>query len=126
MADASTPATRLSPATITLAFAALLAMIAIGIVIGRASAGGGEETGNASANQAAAQPRAGSVDAMAAALRERLRQNPDDDNGWYMLGMSYRQSGRFAEAEQAFRRASELAPRNADYLAYLGEILLAT
>ena len=126
MADASNPATRLSPATVTLLLAALLAMIAIGIVIGRATAGGGDETGNASANAAAAQPQAGSVEAMAATLQERLRRNPDDDNSWFLLGMSYRQSGRFAEAEQAFRRASELAPRNADYLAYLGEILLAT
>ena len=41
-----------------------------------------------------------------------------------MLGLPIAQAGRFAEAEQAFRRASELAPRNADYLAYLGEILL--
>ena len=126
MADASTSARRFSPATIALALAALLAMIAIGIAIGRATVGGGEETENASANAAAAQPQAGSVEAMAAALQERLRRNPDDDRGWFMLGMSYRQSGRFPEAEQAFRRASELAPRNADYLAYLGEILLAT
>ena len=126
MADASPSVRRLSPATIALAFAALLAMIAIGIVIGRSTADGGEDSGNASANAAAAQPRAGNEEAMVAALRERLRQDPDNDRGWFMLGMSYRGSGRFAEAEQAFRRASELAPRNADYLAYLGEILLAT
>ncbi len=41
-----------------------------------------------------------------------------------MLGLTYRGSERFAEAAQAFRRAAELAPRNADYAAYLGEALL--
>jgi len=126
MADASTPKTRLSPATIALIVAALLAMVAIGIAIGRATAGGGADNPSGPANTAAAQPQAGNVDAMAAALRDRLRQDPDNDYGWFMLGMAYREAGRFPEAEQAFRRASELAPRNADYLAYLAEILLAT
>ena len=58
------------------------------------------------------------------ALREQLRQDPDNDRGWFMLGMTYRSSEHFAEAAQAFRRAAELAPRNADYAAYQGEALL--
>ena len=41
-----------------------------------------------------------------------------------MLGMALRGSERFAEAGQAFRRATELAPGNADYTAYLGEMLI--
>jgi cytochrome c-type biogenesis protein CcmH len=125
MAETSTPARRFSPATIALVLAGLLAAAAIAIALYRSSGGGGEETGNVSANAMAPQQQAGNIDAMAAALRERLRQEPDNDRGWFMLGMSYRESGRFAQAEQAFRRASELAPRNASYLAYLAEILLA-
>jgi cytochrome c-type biogenesis protein CcmH len=125
MADTSTAPRRPGPATIALAAAGLLAVSAIGIALYRSSGGGEDETGNVSANAMAPQQQAGNMDAMAAALRERLRQEPDNDRGWFMLGMSYRESGRFAEAEQAFRRASELAPRNANYLAYRAEILLA-
>jgi len=64
------------------------------------------------------------MDQTIASLRDRLRQDPDNDRGWFMLGMSYRGSERFAEAAQAFRRAAELSPRNADYAAYLGEALI--
>jgi cytochrome c-type biogenesis protein CcmH len=125
MADSSTSPRRPGLATIALVLAGLLAVAAIGIALYRSSGGGGEDSGNASANAIAPQQQAGSTEAMAAALRERLRQDPDNDRGWFMLGMSYRESGRFAEAEQAFRRASELAPNNANYLAYRAEILLA-
>jgi cytochrome c-type biogenesis protein CcmH len=125
MADTSTAPRRLSPATIALVVAGLLALTAVGIALARSSGGNQEETGNVSANAMAPQQQAGGTDAMAAALREQLRQDPDNHRGWFMLGMSYRESGRFAEAEQAFRRASELAPNNANYLAYRAEILLA-
>jgi cytochrome c-type biogenesis protein CcmH len=125
MADTSTSKRRPGPATIALVLAGLLAMTAVGITLYRSSGDGVDEAGNASANAVAPQQQAGSMEEMAAQLRERLRQEPDNDRGWFMLGMTYRESGRFAEAEQAFRRASELAPRNAAYLAYRAEILLA-
>jgi cytochrome c-type biogenesis protein CcmH len=124
MAETSSPARRPGPATIALALAGLAAVAAIGIKLYAASGGGGE-AGNASANITAAAQRPETVDAMAGALQARLRQDPDNDRDWFLLGMSYRQGGRFAEAGQAFRRASELQPRNADYLAYRAEILLA-
>jgi cytochrome c-type biogenesis protein CcmH len=66
----------------------------------------------------------GNLDTMIAQLRERLRQDPDNDQGWFLLGLSFRNAGDFHQAEQAFRRASELRPNNADYVAYLGETLL--
>jgi cytochrome c-type biogenesis protein CcmH len=125
MADTSTAPRRPGLATIALVLAGLLAVTAVGIALYRSSGGDAEATANASANAISPQPQAGNMEAMAAQLRERLRQDPDNDRGWFMLGMSYRESGRFAEAEQAFRRASELAPNNANYLAYRAEILLA-
>jgi cytochrome c-type biogenesis protein CcmH len=57
-------------------------------------------------------------------LVQRLRADPDNDQGWYNLGMLYREARRFAESEQAFRRAMELRPENPDYAAYTGEALL--
>jgi cytochrome c-type biogenesis protein CcmH len=111
---------RFSTSTVALIGAALLAVLAIGIAISRSGAQV-EETpqGNVAAGS---QP--GNVEEMIAGLRERLRQDPDNHEGFFLLGMAYRDSGRIAEAEQAFRRAMELAPGNADYAAYLGEALL--
>jgi cytochrome c-type biogenesis protein CcmH len=125
MAEASPVPRRISPATIALVLAGLLAAAALGYKLLSSRGGSAEDAGSMSANAMAPQQQAGSTEAMAAALREQLRQDPDNDRGWFMLGMAYRDSGRFAEAAQAFRRASELQPRNASYLAYLAEILLA-
>jgi cytochrome c-type biogenesis protein CcmH len=117
MADVSTPARRIAPATVALALAALLAIAAIGIKLAQSD---DAEAGPA-ANAAAPQP--GTSDQIGV-LREQLRQDPDNDRGWFLLGMTYRNGEHFAEAAQAFRRAAELAPRNADYAAYQGEALL--
>jgi len=115
MAEVSPPARRLSPATIALALAALLALAAIAIKLS-------QPDDPPAAPTAAPPPQ--SMAAMVAALQDRLRQDPDNDRGWFMLGLTYRGGERFAEAAQAFRRAAELNPRNADYAAYLGEALI--
>lgn len=121
MAQPASTGGRPSAATIALAAAALLAAGAIAVAMFR-SGGDAAPAQAAEANANAGQP--GSVDAMIAGLAQRLIRDPDDHEGWFLLGTAYRNSGRFAEAAQAFRRASELAPRNADYAAYLGEALL--
>ncbi|MGZ8283776.1 MAG: TPR domain-containing protein [Allosphingosinicella sp.] len=66
----------------------------------------------------------GTIDDVVASLQEQLRRDPDNHANWFLLGMAYRGSERFAQAEQAFRRAMELAPDNADYPAHVGEALL--
>jgi len=109
---------RLRAAPIALAGAALIALAALGLRL----LGGAEAEPPAKANAAAGQ--AESAGEMVAGLTERLRQDPDNHEGWFLLGMALRGSERFAEAGQAFRRAMELAPRNADYTAYLGEMLI--
>ena len=124
MADQSPPARAIAPATIALGVAGLLAVSAIAVAALRSGGSEPETTGNASANAMAAPGHAGSMDEMVAQLRERLRQDPDNAEGWFMLGMTYRGGEHFPEAEQAFRRAMELQPRNANYAAYLGETLL--
>jgi cytochrome c-type biogenesis protein CcmH len=104
-------------------FALLAAgLLAVGAVTVKAFGGAaGEEP----ANESVANPeQPQSAEATIAALRDRLREDPDNDGGWYHLGLALRQEGMFAEAASAFRRASELRPQNADYVAYLGEVLL--
>jgi len=105
-------------ATFALAGAGLIALAAIGVAVARS---GGDEAAETPAN---VQAPAADPATMIAEVEERLRRDPDNDQGWFNLGILYRETGRFPEAERAFRRATELRPQNADYVAYLGETLL--
>lgn len=114
---------RLSSATITLGAAGLLAVAAVAIAVTRS-----DETADlppAGNGQAAtAEAPAPSMGDAIATLNQQLREDPDNHQNWYLLGLAYRDGGNFADAERAFRRAMELAPRNADYTSYVGEMLL--
>ena len=61
---------------------------------------------------------------MIAGLEARLKANPEDAEGWRMLGCSFFETGRFAESATAYRRAATLARDNADYWSSLGEALV--
>ncbi len=56
-------------------------------------------------------------------LSARMREKPDDAEGWMMLGRAYRALERFDEATGAFRKAVALKPNNAELLADLAEAL---
>lgn len=64
------------------------------------------------------------VDTMIRQLEARMRETPDDPEGWRMLGWSYYQTGRFADSAKAYRRAVELAPNGPGYLSAFGEALV--
>ncbi len=51
------------------------------------------------------------------ALAKRLEQNPNDANGWRMLGRSYLTLENYKDAAVAYARASALRPDDADLLA---------
>ena len=57
------------------------------------------------------------IQQMVGALVERLRQNPQDAEGWAVLGRSLYALGRHAEAEEAFSKASVMLPNDAQLLA---------
>ena len=63
----------------------------------------------------------GDVASMVASLEASLRDDPGNAEGWRMLGWSYLQTGRNADAATAYGRAAALDPRNADYLSSQGE-----
>jgi cytochrome c-type biogenesis protein CcmH len=63
------------------------------------------------------------VQKMVAALAERLKAQPDDADGWTMLGRSYVALGRHRDAATALQRANALSPGNASLLADLADVL---
>ncbi|WP_156254906.1 tetratricopeptide repeat protein [Sandarakinorhabdus oryzae] len=63
------------------------------------------------------------VDTMMARLEQRLKDKPDGE-GYRMLGWSYQNTGRPAEALKAYARAIELLPDRADIRAGYGEAMV--
>lgn len=64
---------------------------------------------------------------MAERLVERLAKEPNDGNGWVLLGRSYIVMQRFGDASKAFEKAVALLPANASLLAdYAGTLAMST
>lgn len=63
------------------------------------------------------------VEAMVAKLAERMKQNPDDPQGWAMLGRSYAVMGRFEDAATAYGKAVQRVPDNPQLLADYADAL---
>src|SRR5262245_28586223 len=55
------------------------------------------------------------VDTMIERLAHRLKNSPEDIEGWRMLGWSYFQTGRYQQAATAYARAVELDPSSAEF-----------
>jgi len=56
------------------------------------------------------------IEANVAALAKRLEQNPGDADGWAMLGRSYVNLEKYGEASNAYAKAADLKPDDADIL----------
>ncbi|TMH93294.1 MAG: c-type cytochrome biogenesis protein CcmI, partial [Betaproteobacteria bacterium] len=63
------------------------------------------------------------VEAMVERLATRLKDHPDDAEGWKLLGRSYSVLGRFQEAAHAYAKAAARAPRDAQLLADFADAL---
>jgi len=59
-------------------------------------------------------------------LAAKMRDNPDDAEGWRLLGRSYAALGRFPEALDAYAKAAARKPRDADLLADMADVLATT
>ncbi len=84
------------------------------------------ETGAVAAAQPASAPHAlgpEQIAAMAEKLKERLKEKPDDAEGWAMLGRSYAVLGRAQEAVPAYAKAVELVGEDAGLLADYADVL---
>ena len=54
------------------------------------------------------------IEANVAKLADRLKSNPSDAQGWTMLARSYSSMERYQDAANAYAKATELAPKDAD------------
>ena len=66
------------------------------------------------------------IAAMVDKLAARMKERPDDAEGWLMLARSYSVLGRFGEAIPAYQHAVELQPRNAVVLADYADAVAAS
>lgn len=67
---------------------------------------------------------AGGVEEMIAALHDRLSETPDDAEGWRMLGWSYFNTERYADAADAYGKAVALDGSDPDVWSAYGEVLV--
>ncbi len=64
------------------------------------------------------------VDDSIAKLEQKLADNPDDAEGWRMLGWSRFNMGAYVKAAEAYRKATQISPNTGDYWSSLGESLV--
>ncbi|MFN4092280.1 MAG: c-type cytochrome biogenesis protein CcmI [Brevundimonas sp.] len=69
-------------------------------------------------------PGGGDIQSQILQLQQQLSANPNDAEGWRLLGWSYFQTGAFNEAAVAYGRAATLDPQNADHVSAQGESLI--
>lgn len=63
------------------------------------------------------------INAMVEGLAQKLKENPNDAEGWAMLGRSYVNLRRYAEASTAYARLTALVPNDAQLLADYADVL---
>ncbi len=100
---------------IILTAAALIALVAVSLAIWNRSV---QPTQNAAQAEKAPQ---GDVGAMISGLEAKLKANPNDAEGWRMLGWAFFETGKFAESASAYGRATQINPGKAEYWSSLGE-----
>jgi cytochrome c-type biogenesis protein CcmH len=74
----------------------------------------------------AAQDGLQQIAAMVEKLAARMKEHPDDAQGWVMLARSYSVLGRFGDALPAYKRADELQPNNAALLSDYADAVAAS
>lgn len=109
--------------------AALVVLAAVGIygLIGRPSLGVAPEAPAAAPTAAApadADAARAQIEGMIAQIETRLKDKPDDAEGWRMLGLARIQAARFAEAADAYRRAIALDANVPGQQSAFGEALV--
>jgi cytochrome c-type biogenesis protein CcmH len=126
--EAEPPARPLQERTLLILALGLVAVVVLAatglyLKIGQPNAGSAPPISQSTAQSGALPPGHpnGEVAGMIGQLEQRMKASPNDAEGWRMLGWSYLQTGRNADAAQAYGRAAALDPHNGEYLSAQGE-----
>lgn len=115
----STGRKRPSTATIILVAAGVLAAASAAVALTR----GGDDAPAGAHRSAKSEQPVGDVDSMIAAIEQRLKRNPDNAADWRMLGWLHFETGDLLRSAEAYRRAAQVEPGNAENWSSLGEAL---
>ena len=105
-------------AALVLGLAVPLAAVGLYVVVGNPQALAPQAATDAAHNLDGQQ-----IQALVERLAERLKNNPDEVQGWVMLARSYAVLGRFGEAAAAYSHAAERLPGDAQVLADYADTL---
>lgn len=106
-------------------FSAKKTALILALLIPLGAAGSYWWLGTPSAIDPQASRRAGQeqIQKMVTQLAAKLEANPDNPQGWAMLGRSYKVMGRYADAAKAYANAGKLVESNADMLVEYADVL---
>ncbi|MCL2636583.1 MAG: c-type cytochrome biogenesis protein CcmI [Betaproteobacteria bacterium] len=102
---------------------ALLLLLPLGALLGYALLGNPAALDPARTVPAPVSMSPEQIDEMVARLAERLRDNPDDMQGWLMLARSYKALGRYGDAVEAYAKAEKVIDEQPDLLASYAETI---
>jgi len=106
-------------AALALGLAVPICALAVYVAVGNPRALLPQSAEGANAHGVSAQQ----FEAMVSRLAARLKENPEDAEGWMMLGRSYAVLGRFGEASEAYAKAAARTPGDAQLLADYADAL---
>ncbi len=106
-------------AALALGLAVPICALAVYVAVGNPRALLPQSAEGANAHGVSAQQ----FEAMVSRLAARLKENPEDPEGWMMLGRSYAVLGRFGEASEAYAKAAARTPGDAQVLADYADAL---
>lgn len=81
----------------------------------------GAITGVHTAENVQTQQNMPSVDEMLASLQQRLKDNPKDSNGWFLLARTYMMLNQYEQAIEALETLSQLVGKNPNVLVQLAD-----
>lgn len=71
-------------------------------------------------------PQAPDIGKMVEGLSKKLAANPNNPEGWHMLGRSYMNMERYTDAAQAYRKLNALQPDNVEVMLLFADALAMT
>jgi cytochrome c-type biogenesis protein CcmH len=123
-APAAAPASGAVPAVLALLIPALAILLYRTVGEPRALDPVWRDAVAATAPQTAGTEQAPDMQQAVAGLAERMKSEPDDLEGWMLLGRAYKTMERFEPAREALANAYRLAPENPDVLVEYAEALV--